>query len=89
MSGWKLQYRDKARDQLRALDKVAALRIARYLQDRVINSANPRQLGMAMQGRFRGYWRYRVGDYRIICDIQDETITVLVLLIGHRGDIYS
>jgi len=42
-----------------------------------------------MQGRYRGYWRYRVGDYRIICDIQDDIVTVLVLVIGHRKNVYE
>jgi mRNA interferase RelE/StbE len=89
LSGWKLQYRDKAREQLRAIDKVAAVRIARFLKERVLQSDNPRQLGIALQGRYRGYWRYRIGDYRIICDIQDDTITILVLMLGHRKDIYE
>jgi mRNA interferase RelE/StbE len=89
VSGWKLEYRDKAREQLRGIDKVAALRIARFLKDRVINSVNPRQQGIAMQGRYRGYWRYRVGEYRIICDIQGEVVTVLVLVIGHRKGVYE
>lgn len=89
MSGWKLQYRDKARDQLAKLDPVVALRIARFLKDRVLSASNPRQHGIAMQGRLRGYWRYRVGDYRLICDIQDDVITVLVLTIGHRKDVFE
>lgn len=89
MKRWKLQYRDQARDQLKKLDRQMAERIARYLNERVITAENPRQLGLALQGRLRGYWRYRVGDYRILCDIQDEVVIVLVLAIGHRRDVYA
>lgn len=89
MSGWTLRYSDKARHELQKIDKVAAVRIARFLKERLLASDNPRQHGIAMQGRFRGYWRYRVGDYRIICDIQDDIVTVLVLVIGHRKNVYE
>lgn len=89
MKTWKLEYRDKARDQLRKLDSTAARRILTYMRDRVATSPDPRQLGKPLKGQQSEYWRYRVGDYRIICDIQDDVVTVLVLRIGHRKDIYE
>lgn len=59
------------------------------MQERVANLENPRSLGQALQGsEFGHYWRYRVGDYRIVCDIQDKKIVVLVLRIGHRREVY-
>jgi len=86
---WEIRLSDEAKRQVKRLDKTIANRILDYLDYRIASSSQPRQLGIAMQGRFRGYWRYRVGDYRIICDIQDEIVTVLVLVIGHRKDIYD
>jgi mRNA interferase RelE/StbE len=58
------------------------------LRDRLQPAENPRQLGKPLQGDKGGLWRYRVGDYRLICEIQDERITVLVLRVGHRKDVY-
>ena len=58
------------------------------MRERLATADNPRQWGRALQGERRGLWRYRVGDYRLICDIQDEKITILVLELGHRKDVY-
>ncbi len=58
------------------------------MEERVAAHDNPRDLGAALSGRLAGHWRYRVGDYRIICKIEDETITILVIEIGHRREIY-
>lgn len=50
---------------------------------------NPRLIGKAMKGSFANFWRYRIGDYRIICDIQDTELVILVVKIGHRKDVYK
>lgn len=64
-------------------------RIRAFLSERVALLDDPRQLGGALQGaHFAGLWRYRVGDYRILVDIRDEIVTVLVVGIGHRGEVY-
>jgi mRNA interferase RelE/StbE len=57
--------------------------------ERVAKLENPRSLGQALQGsKFGEYWRYRVGDFRIVCEIQDKKVVVLVLRVGHRREIY-
>jgi mRNA interferase RelE/StbE len=58
------------------------------LQERVLTRNDPRQLGEALEGTKAGYWRYRVGDYRIICKIEDHRLVVIVVTIGHRREIY-
>jgi mRNA interferase RelE/StbE len=67
---------------------VAQNSIQKFVRERLIRTSDPRQWGKALQGEKRGLWRYRVGDYRLICDIQDEKITILVLELGHRNDVY-
>jgi mRNA interferase RelE/StbE len=86
---WKIQYARTARKDLQKLDRQVARRIVDYLDHRVAGAGDPRAHGKALNGAFSDRWRYRVGDYRLICDVQDETITVLVLTIGHRKDIYE
>jgi mRNA interferase RelE/StbE len=85
---WTIDYADTARRSLRKLDRQTAKRIADFLDRRIALSENPRQIGDALAGKLTGYWKYRVGDYRIICDIQDQRVTVLVLEIGNRRDVY-
>ncbi len=86
---WKIEFQHRAVKQLEKLGKQDANRIVSFLADRVVQNENPRQTGAALQGSELGnYWRYRVGDYRIICDIQDHKLIVLVVEIGHRREIY-
>lgn len=86
---WQIDYTRQAQRQLSKLDKAAARRILDYMDQQVAPQANPRSLGKALVGQKLGnYWRYRVGDYRIICDIQDGVLHVLVIHIGHRGTVY-
>lgn len=53
------------------------------------NLSNPRQLGKALTGQYKGLWRYRIGNYRVICDIIDDELVTLAISIGHRKDIYN
>jgi mRNA interferase RelE/StbE len=86
---WQIDYTRQAQRQLLKLDKAAARRILDYMDQQVAPQADPRSLGKALTGAKLGsYWRYRVGDYRIICDIQDGILHVLVVGIGHRKQIY-
>jgi len=62
--------------------------IIQFLRERVQTAEDPRQLGKPLHGDKGGLCRYRVGDYRLICDIQDERITILVVRVGHRKDVY-
>jgi mRNA interferase RelE/StbE len=85
---WRIEITRTAEKQITKLDRPAQKSIQRFLRERLTPADNPRQWGRALQGEKRGLWRYRVGDYRLICDIQDEKIIVLVLEVGHRKDIY-
>jgi mRNA interferase RelE/StbE len=85
---WRIEITRTAERQIIKLDRPAQRSIQRFLRDRLTPADDPRQWGRPLHGEKRGLWRYRVGDYRLICDIQDEKITVLVLEVGHRKDVY-
>ena len=86
---WKIEFSAVARKQLHALDRPVQKKIADYLKDRIEGCKSPRHFGEALSANRAGLWRYRVGDYRIICEIQEEEVVVLVLVIGHRREIYK
>jgi len=85
---WTIEYAETARKQLRKLDKAVARRIADFMDERVAPGNDPRRLGKALKGPLGDLWCYRVGDFRILCDIQDGVLTVLVLQIGNRREVY-
>ena len=85
---WRIEITRTATKQITKLDQQAQKSIVHFLRERLAGADNPRQWGRALQGEKRGLWRYRVGDYRLICDIQDQKITILVLELGHRKDVY-
>jgi mRNA interferase RelE/StbE len=85
---WRIEIARTAAQQILKLARPAQKSIQRFLRERLSSADNPRQWGRALQGEKHGLWRYRVGDYRLICDTQDERITVLVLEVGHRKDVY-
>lgn len=86
---WKIEIADSAAKDLAKLDKAEARRIVVFLRERAASLEDPRTLGHPLKGpRFGGYWRYRVGDYRIICDISHETVTILVLRVGNRREVH-
>jgi mRNA interferase RelE/StbE len=86
---WTIEFGAFAEKQLLILDRPAQKRLLDWLSDRIDGCKNPRHFGEPLRGDLSGLWRYRVGDYRIICEIQDEKLVVLALAIGHRRDIYS
>jgi mRNA interferase RelE/StbE len=86
---WTISYTETARKQLRKLDRPTARRILDFMDERIVGQSNPRDLGKALTGSTLGsYWRYRIGDYRIICEIQDNKLCVLVVEIGNRREVY-
>ncbi|OYY94029.1 MAG: addiction module toxin RelE [Hydrogenophilales bacterium 28-61-23] len=85
---WTVDYTETARKQLRKLDKQVARRILDFLDERVAAAEEPRSMGKALTGPLGNFWRYRVGEYRIICDIQDGQLRVLVVQIGNRSEVY-
>jgi mRNA interferase RelE/StbE len=85
---WTLEFTSESSKALKALDKKQATRIVEFLEHRISSLKNPRDLGKPLSGQLSEFWRYRVGDYRVICKIEDEAITILVIEIGHRREIY-
>ena len=83
----RVEYTETARKQLKKLDKTMQTRILDYM-DEIALLENPRSRGKALVENLRGLWRYRVGDYRVICEIQEARIIISVLKIGHRKNIY-
>jgi mRNA interferase RelE/StbE len=86
---WNVKVSPRAQRQLDELDKTVARRISRFLYARIGKLNDPRQIGERLQGTLSEFWRYRVGDYRIICSLEHERLVVLVLRIGHRREIYN
>ncbi|WP_103727503.1 type II toxin-antitoxin system RelE/ParE family toxin [Novosphingobium sp. HII-3] len=85
---WQIELTDTAERALSKLDRTAAKRIITFLRTRIADAEDPRSSGKALTGQFAGLWRYRVGDYRLICEIQDGKLLILVVTVGHRRDIY-
>lgn len=86
---WTINYSENAVKQLKKLNRSVAKKLLDYMDHKIINLDEPRKIGKALSHNKSGLWRYRVGDYRIICQIKDEIVTILVLEIGHRKDIYD
>lgn len=82
-----LEFRDTAAKQLRKLDRPTARSILDYL-DRTVALDDPRSRGKGLTGELSGYWRYRVGDYRILCRILDSEVVVVALEVSHRSAAY-
>ena len=85
---WTIEYAETAKKQLRKLDRLAARRILDFMDERVAESDDPRGIGKALKGPLGDLWRYRVGDFRVICEIQDGVLTVLVLQVSNRREVY-
>ncbi len=87
---WKVEFSEGARKSLSGLDKQVAVRILRFLTERVATAEDPRSLGAALSGSTLGeFWKYRVGDWRLVCSILDDRVLVYVLRIGNRRDVYK
>ena len=85
---WTIEYTDTAREQLRKLDRQTARRIVDFMDERVAGLENPRSTGKVLNGPLGDLSRYRVGDCRVICDIQDGALRVLVVQLGNRREVY-
>mgnify|MGYP001059900128 CR=1 FL=1 len=86
---YKVVISDKAKKQLHKLDRQKFNVITAWIKKNLVDCENPRNKGKGLVGNHRREWRYRVGDYRIIADIDDNTITILIVGIGHRREIYD
>lgn len=88
-SAWTIEFAESAARQLRKLDRPVARRIIAFLRERVSTAADPRSLGEALKGDELGrFWKYRVGDYRVIAEIRDREIRIVVVRLGHRSVVY-
>lgn len=86
---WTIELSSQAQKNLRGLDGQVARRILSFLHERLSTLEDPRSLGEALHGsRLGNLWKYRVGDHRLICDLQDETLRVLVVKVGNRREVY-
>ena len=87
---WTIEFLPRANGELERLGTVEARRIRAFLADRLAKMDDPRMLGQALQGpQYGDFWRYRVGDYRVICKIEYDRVVILVVTIGNRRDVYK
>ena len=86
---YKVRFTDKAKKALKKLNKFTATTIISWIKKNLEDCENPRAHGKALTADRNGQWRYRVGDYRLIAKIQDDTVIILILEIGHRREIYK
>ena len=86
---WIVEFDDAAAKELRKLDRQAQQEILRYLRKRIATDEDPRRFGKPLARDLSGLWRYRVRNYRMICNIEDDKLVVLVLRAGHRKDVYE
>ena len=86
---WKIEFENAAKKDLKKLDRQAQKNILQYLRNRIVTDEDPRRFGNPLSKNLSGLWKYRIGDYRLICEIQKEKMVVLVLRVGHRSKIYG
>ena len=86
---WQIEFDPDALKELKKLDRPVQVRLVAFLRDRLAPLQDPRSIGEALSGaRLGHYWKYRVGEWRLVCDIQDQRIVVRVLRIGNRREVY-
>lgn len=86
---YRLLISDDVRKNIRKMDKHLGLMLARDMKAKLDGLENPRSIGKALVGQYKGLWRYRIGAYRVICDIIDDELIVVAIDIGHRKNIYK
>ncbi|MVB11638.1 Toxin RelG [Caprobacter fermentans] len=86
---YQVVFSDDARKELKKLDKHIALLIIAWVRKNLEGCSDPRRFGKGLTANRSGQWRYRVGDYRLIAEIQDEKVIILILTVGHRREVYE
>lgn len=86
---YRLLISDDVKKKLSKMDKYLALMLAKDMKNKLDGLENPRRIGKALVGDYKGLWRYRIGAYRVICQIRDDELVVLAIDIGHRSNIYK
>ncbi len=86
---WTIEFTPDAAKELKKLGRAEAGRIIRTLEERIATQDEPRSLGAPLTGDHAGYWRWRIGDYRVIARIEDARVLILVVRVGHRREVYG
>ena len=86
---WTVEFSPDAEKDLGRLDKPVQRRIRDFLDKRLLRAPDPRKLGAALSGELKGAWKYRVGDWRVIARIKDKVVTIHIVRIGHRREVYD
>lgn len=85
---WEIKYLKSVQKEVRKIPQIDQKKIRAYLETKIAQADNPKSFGKALKGAHSEFWRYRVGQYRVICEISEREVTVLVVRIGHRKDVY-
>ncbi len=86
---WAYSFDERALHELQKLDRQAQKEIIAYMEGRIATKEDPRRFGKPLRVQLAGLWRYRVTDYRILCQIKDDVLLVLVVSVGHRKNVYD
>lgn len=86
---WTVEWDDRARRDLRRLDQQVQQHVLKYFSERIASGEDPRRFGKPLRHELQGLWRYRIGNYRAICHIEDDHLVVLVVAVGHRRQVYQ
>jgi mRNA interferase RelE/StbE len=86
---WQVLFLPTATKQFEKLDKAICRMINKYIKERLTTSEDPRRFGKELVGNLKEFWRYRIGDYRLICKIEDEQVLILVVRVDHRKEVYD
>jgi mRNA interferase RelE/StbE len=86
---WRVEFDPDAAHELRKLGHDARRLVLKYLRERIATTDDPRRFGHALLGDLKGLWRYRVGDYRVVADIRNHEILVMIVTVGHRRNVYD
>ena len=85
---WTIEFDPRTERDLKKIGKQEARRVRDFLRDRVATLDNPRRLGKPLKGQLAELWRYRIGDIRVVCELRDDTLVILVVRVGHRKQVY-
>ena len=86
---WRVEYSERAVKDLKKLDKYTAKLILAWIEKNLEGCADPRVHGKGLTANRSGQWRYRIGDYRLLAEIQDDKLVILALSVGHRREVYE
>lgn len=89
MKKYNIELSERFKKEFRKLDKYTQKMIRAWIDKNLVDTYNPRSFGKALSANRKGQWRYRIGDYRLICHIEDDRLLILALSVGHRREVYD